>query len=135
MKSPKYDNVLVNLGAFHIFHCNRKVYCQVWGPHLLNQARILEKGSLKRFITGKVKSLQKNSSNTCCCYEHFREFESGFNNGSLSVVNEELKFIKEEGKISGYLLFSRDTLEGKYGLTAQYWMGYIEMLHLYHEFS
>ena len=78
---------------------------------------------------------------------HFREFESRFNNESLSVINEELKFIKEKKidfkcfskeateVLDGYLLFSRDTLEGKYGLTAQYWMGYIEMLHLYHEFS
>ena len=30
---------------------------------------------------------------------HFREFDSRFNNESLSVINEELKFIKEEGKI------------------------------------
>ena len=79
---------------------------------------------------------------------HFREFDSRFNNESLSVINEELKFIKKEKKIDfksfskeatevldEYLLFSRDILEGKYGLAARYWMGYIEMLHLYHEFS
>ena len=36
--------------------------------------------------------------------------------------------------LHGYLLFSRDTLKVKHGLTAQYWVGYIEMLHLYHEF-
>ena len=79
---------------------------------------------------------------------HCRQFDSIFNNESLSVINEELKFIKEEKKtdfkcfskeatevLDGYLLFSRDTSEGKYGLTAQYWVGYIDMLHVYHEFS
>ena len=79
---------------------------------------------------------------------HFTEFDSRFNNESLSVINEELKFIKEEKKIDfkcfskeatevldEYLLFSRDTLEVKFGLTVQYWMGYFEILHLYHEFS
>ena len=75
---------------------------------------------------------------------HFREFK----NESLNVINEELEFAIEEKKIDfksfskeatevldECLLFSRDILEGKYGLAARYWMGYIEMLHLYHEFS
>ena len=155
MESPKYSNVFVNLGAFHIgmafFSAIGKYIAESGGPQLLNQSRILEKGSLKGFVTGK-------SYNHCRIIHqilpaameilHFREFDSRFNNESLSVINEELKFIKEEKKIDfkcfskeatevldGYLLFSRDTLEGKYGLTAQYWMGYIEMLHLYHEFS
>ena len=60
---------------------------------------------------------------------HFREFK----NESLNVKNEELEFAIEEKKIDfkcfskkatevldEYLLFSRDTLEDKYGLTAQY---------------
>ena len=63
---------------------------------------------------------------------HFTEFDSRFNNESLSIINEELKFIKEEKKINfkcfskeatevldEYLLFSRDTLEVKFGLTVQ----------------
>ena len=78
---------------------------------------------------------------------YFRELDSRFNNESLSVMYDKLKLIKEERKdfkcfskeatevLDAYLLFSRDALEGKYGLTAQYWMGYIEMLRLYHEFS
>ena len=81
-ESPKYD-VFVNL---------------VWGPHLINQSRILEKGTLKRCITGK--------SLNCCRKihqilaspiekHHFREFDSRFNNEKLSVVNDQLKLIKE----------------------------------------
>ena len=143
-----------NLGAFYtvaFFSATGKYTAKSGGPHLLNQWRILEKASLKGFLTGK-------SYNRCRrIYQilaaameilHFLEFDSRFNNESLSIINEELKFIKEEKKINfrcfskeatefldGYLLFSGDNLEGKYELTAQYWMGYIEMLHLYHEFS
>ena len=54
---PKYDNVFVNLGAFHIemafFRAIGKYIAQSGGPYLVNQSSILEKGSLKRFITGK----------------------------------------------------------------------------------
>ena len=57
---------------------------------------------------------------------NFRDFDSRFNNESLNVINEELKFIKEAKKINlkclskeatgvldEYLLFPRETLEGK----------------------
>ena len=67
---------------------------------------------------------------------HFREFDRRFNNESLSVIIDELKLIKATKKIDlkcfskvatevldGYLLFSRDALEVKHVLTAQYWMG------------
>ena len=31
--------------------------------------------------------------------------------------------------------FAQETRNGNHGKTAQYWMGYVDMLHLYHEFS
>ena len=132
-ESPKYD-VFVNL---------------VWGPHLINQSRILEKGTLKRCITGK--------SLNCCRKihqilaspiekHHFREFDSRFNNEKLSVVNDQLKLIKEV-KIRKFLKGSywsptwiSAVLKRYYG--KQIWvdsmgwqMGYIEMFHPYHEFA
>ena len=64
---------------------------------------------------------------------HFREFDSRFNNKSLSFIKDKLKLIKEEKELDfkcfskkaievpdEYLQFSRDTLEGKYGSAAQY---------------
>ena len=141
-----------NLGTFYtvaFFSATGKYIAKSGGPHLLNQSRILEKASLKGFLTGKgYNRCSRIYQILAAAILHFIEFDSRFNNESLSIINEELKFIKEEKKIDfryfskeatefldGYLLFSRDNLEGKYELTAQYWMGYIEMLHLYHEFS
>ena len=61
--------MFVNLGAFHIeiafFIAIGKYIAESGGPHLLSQSRLLEKESLKGFITGKLQSLPKNSSNTC----------------------------------------------------------------------
>ena len=92
-------------------------------PHLLNQPRILEKGSLKGFLTGK-------SYNRCRIIHqilaaameiiHLRGFDSRFSNGNLHVLNDKLKLIKVEKKmflkgsywvLRGYLLFLRHTLE------------------------
>ena len=42
---------------------------------------------------------------------------------------------KEFDEVFGqYKQYSKKTSEGVYGKTAQFWFGYIEMLHLYHEF-
>lgn len=40
-----------------------------------------------------------------------------------------------EELIKKYEEFSEETRNGIHGKTAQYWMGYVDMLHLYHEFS
>ena len=106
------------------------------GILLLKQSRILKKGHSKeskgesynrcrrihQIIAGAMKTF------------HIREFDSRL------TMKEEKKmdfnfFSKECNKvIDGYLLFWVDTLESKHRLTAQCWMGYMEMLHLYHEF-
>ena len=114
------------------------------GPYLLNQSRISEKESLKVFITGKrynrYRRIHQILAAATETYD-FSEFDSRFNNERLSATIDEMKLIKEEKKIDfkcfskeatevldGYLLFSRDTLEGKHGLTAQYWIDYFEMV-------
>ena len=119
---PKYDNAFWNIGVFHfemVFFCAMGKYIAKFGrPESLNQSRISENVSLKRFGL-------KIGYNTCRRINQilpavmeimpFRNFESKFKNVSLSVIKDELKFIKEV--LHGYLLFSRDDLEGKYGLT------------------
>ena len=37
--------------------------------------------------------------------------------------------------IKKYEEFAQETRNGNHGKTAQYWMGYADMWHLYHEFS
>ena len=112
-----------------------------------------KKGSLKGFITRKSYNRSRRIHPTLAAVIeifNFRKFDSRFNNESLSVINDKSKFITEKKTdlkcfskeatefLHGYLLyllFLRETLEVKHWLTAQYWMGYIKMLHLYHKFS
>jgi hypothetical protein len=56
-ESPKFDNVFVALGAFHIemalFVAFGKYVAESGGPHILNEAGVIEKGSIKSFLSGK----------------------------------------------------------------------------------
>ena len=113
-------------------------------PHLLNQARILEKGSLKGFLAGK-------SHNRCRIIHqilaaameiiHLRGFDSRFSNGNLHVLNDKLKLIKVEKKMflkgsywsPTWLSVVFKAYFGSY--PARYSTDYNEMLHLYYKFS
>ena len=82
---------------------------------------------------------------------HFRFFQQSLSEQDLQAVEylKEALVLNKNGKelkenelssdvrklLNKYELFSKQTRTGKHGLTAQFWMGYIEMLHLYHEFS
>ena len=53
-KTPTYDKVFVALGAFHIelffFSASGKYIAESGGPYIRNKAKVIEKGSLNRFI-------------------------------------------------------------------------------------
>ena len=113
-------------------------------PHLLNQPRILEKDSLKGFLTGKSDircRMIHQILGAAMEMFHFRGFDSSFNNGNLYVSNDKLKLIKVEKKMflkGSYwsprwlsAVFKR--YFGSY--PAQHWTDYIEMLHRYYKFS
>ena len=81
---------------------------------------------------------------------HFKSFQLTLDEGDLIATEELQEFIvtaklKNEIKktnvptgvdeiLKRYEAFSVDTRRGKHGKTAQYWMCYIEMIHLYHVF-
>ena len=37
--------------------------------------------------------------------------------------------------LAGYNTFVQDTTKGRMGTTAQYWMDYVNMIHMYHQLS
>ena len=85
-QSQKYDNVFVNLGVFQIklvfFSAIRSYNAKVGGPHLLKQSRVLEKESLKEFITGKSYSrcYSHHILTAAMGILHFRKFDSRVKN-------------------------------------------------------
>ena len=46
-----------------------------------------------------------------------------------------VKFIRMEEVFSGFYKFFQDTKEGKLGKITQFWTSYINVMHLYHDFT
>ena len=128
-----------------------KFIAESGGPYILNETQILRKGSLKGFLKGKCYNRGKNIHQLLAVameIQHFRSFERKHSNPQFNIIfkheiaklNDKQNDIENLSKefqdiIDNYNRFSGDTRKGKHGLTAQYWMGYIDMIHLYHEFS
>ena len=67
-EKPTYDNVFIHLGPFHItcaffffFSMLGKYLAESGGSHVLNETHIIEKGSLKSFLSGKSYNRCKRS--------------------------------------------------------------------------
>ena len=64
-EKPTYDKVFIHLGPFHItcafFSMLGKYLAESGGPHILNETHVIEKGSLKSFLSGKSYNRCKRS--------------------------------------------------------------------------
>ena len=70
------------------FSVIRRYDAKLGGPHLLNQSRVLEKESLKGFITGKIYSHCQRTRQILAANMkilHFRVFDSIFYNESKAL--------------------------------------------------
>ena len=155
-ESPKYDNLFIAMGAFHIemalFHAIGKFVEESGGPYVLNECNVLAKGSLKGFITGKsYKRSKRLHQLLSVAFEilHFKSYLSNLQNTeeAAEIIKSELDVTKhhaftqsytpsvEFGEImKGYEQYLDETEKGNHGKTAQYWITYVGMIHLYHEF-
>lgn len=157
-EAPTFDNVFVALGAFHMemsfFGVIGKYIAESGGPYLLNECHIIEKGSLPSFLSGKGYKRNKRVHQLLALAMetlHFKSFQLLLDEEDLQVTDDLKTFLlsnKSEQELSEcnlsregnnllikYHAFVEDTKNGHHGLTAKYWMGYIEMMHLYHEFA
>ena len=122
------------------------------GPHLLTESDIIENGSLTSFLLGKSYKKIKRIHQLLAGAMEIQHFISC----KLSLQEDDLeKFISQEDDLPNvldgdkkkfttehtneltkkYEEFALETRNGDHGKTTQYWMGYVDMLHLYHEFS
>ena len=156
-ESPKFDNVFVALGTFHLELAMLKAVgsyiAESGGPHVLNECEVLAKGSAQSFQSGKsYKRCKKIHKLLALAMEtlHFNLFISNLENGEdvLDIIKDELNELKAEKDINqhplskdienvlaNYKLFVQETAEGKIEKTAQYWINYVNMVHLYHQLS
>ena len=154
-ESPKYDNIFVAFGAFHIefalLSVIGKYIAESGGPHILNEAQIIASGSLSSFLSGKSYKRSKRIHQMLALSMeilHYQLFLKSKNANEIqNNINRDINEIKNRQKFNEHLLsketnevvtsyneFVERTIKGEHGATAQYWMGYIQMVHLHHEF-
>ena len=67
---------------------------------------------------------EKEGYEQCVCYEI-----EIIRNGDDHTPSKEVQVILDD-----YKEYLEETKTGKYGKTAQFWIGYAEWMHLYHEY-
>ena len=156
-ESPEFDNIFVTLGSFRIeiafLNAFGKIVSKSGALHLLNESLVLAAGSTNGFIKG-------NNYNRCkrihellsLAFEilHFQSYLAKIPNSDdvLDIIRSELNIIKKNQDsasqefskellniLSDYKNYWNENLSRMHGKTAQFWMKYVEMIHLYHDFS
>ena len=134
-----------------VFFLFGKYLAESGGPHVQIEMHVIEKGSLKSFLSGKSYNRCKRSHQllgAAIKILHVQAFVDQYDgNRFKTVVSKEFHTIHTEKHLhehiadkefdevfEHYKQYSKKTSEGVHGKTAQFWIGYIEMLHLYHEF-
>ena len=149
--SPTYDKLFINMGGFHIeltfFSALGEYIEESGGPHVLQEAGVIRKFSLKSFNMGKAYNRCKRIHQLFAaaleilqmqaflsrkeeeCYEQFvyNEIENIRNGGDYTLSKE------VQDMLDYYKEYLEETKTRKYGKTAQFWIGCTEWMHLYHE--
>lgn len=155
-EKPLLDRVFVSLGSFHIemayLSAMGKLVAESGAPHILNECEVLAKGSLKSFNKGKnykrCKTIHEIFS-LATEMLHFLQFLDLQENKEEMIKelarqskliadnpNKAVVLSKESDEIIElYMIFQKDTIAGNYGKTAQFWIQYVKLVQLYHDFS
>ena len=158
-EKPRFDNVFVALGAFHVelalFGAFGKVIAESGGTYILNESEVLASGSLKSFHKGKnYKRCKRMHELLALAMEvlHFKRFLKEEDDNGVPLLEEIATCVNEiedvnfhfessapqsalHHSLSKYKAFCEATQIGEHGKTAEFWIKYVNMIHLYHAFS
>ena len=155
-EAPTFDKIFVTLGSFHIemtfFSVIKKYISESGGPHLLTESGIIENGSLTSFLLGKSYKRCKRIHQLLALtmeIQHFNSFKQFLQENDLEkfisleddlpnvIDGDKKKYMAEHTNelIKKYEEFSQEKRNRNHGKTARYWMGYVDMLHLYTNFQ
>ncbi|XP_072754742.1 uncharacterized protein [Anoplolepis gracilipes] len=156
-ETPKFDNIFINLGAFHIQMAFFKAigkYIDACGiTDILVQAEVLAEGSVNGFLSSKhfnrCKRIHPLLSGALQIL-NFEQFMSE-NNFDVDILTKDLNDLKTnfieideslnipasylQETLNSYENFVEEILQGSRGKTAQYYMQYIEFINIYFRFT
>ena len=153
-EAPEFDDVHVNFGDFHTeiawFKVLGKFIKDSGAPHFLNESGIIQNGSINSFLSGKNYKRAKTIHEELALVLEILHIQWLLSKRDATAEDRvDIDQIKCEMSSLGslddvpdytsaflkdYSQFVEKTLCGLHGKTAQYWLMYVNMMHLYHEF-
>ena len=149
-ESPVYGNIFVSLGSFHIemayFKAVGKIISQSGGPFLLQECQVSIKSFLSGLSCNKCKRLHEilATASEVMLFKTFLDLQEDKEEEILEIISNQIT-IKEDVSESysremneifdRYCTFTQDTEKGSYGKTAKFWIQYVYLIHLYHNFT
>ena len=141
-EAPTFDKIFVTLGSFHIemtfFSVIKKYISESGGPHLLTESGIIENGSRIHQLLALTMEIQHFNSFKQFLQENDLEKFISLEDDLPNVIDgDKKKYMAEHTNelIKKYEEFSQEKRNRNHGKTARYWMGYVDMLHLYTNFQ
>ncbi|XP_018358131.1 PREDICTED: uncharacterized protein LOC108757918 isoform X2 [Trachymyrmex cornetzi] len=153
-ESPKFDNIFIHMGAFHIemaFFKAVGTFIEECGlTHIMTECNLIANGSVAGFIAGKNYSRCKRLHSLMALTLQQLHFESFLEKKHFTVqesvieclttfmqhkdISPQVQHTETQHLIQSYEQYTADTLEGKHGKTAQFYAMYIDFINLYQLF-
>lgn len=153
-ESPRFDNIFIHLGAFHIemaFFKAVGTFIEDCGlTNIMTECELIANGSVAGFIGGKNYNRCKRLHSLVALTLQQLHFEAFLENKQLTVgesvleylntflahedVSPQVQHAETQRLIQSYEEYTEDTLDGKHGKTAQFYAMYIDFINLYHLF-
>lgn len=156
--TPKYQNLFIHLGAFHIqsayFKAIGKFIDDCGFTYMMVESNLLAGGSVNGFLTGKHFNRCRKLHPIAALAIQILHFDSFINSckpeisDNLMILIDSLKSKKIDASffdnvahgelndlIEKYEKNVEETLKGQYGITAQYYLMYVEYVNNYQTFS
>ena len=151
-EKPKYDNVFIMPGVFHVemafFKALGKMIEDSGGPTMLIETDVLATGSLNGFLSGKHFNWCKRLHpilGLALEILHFQVFIDSYDEkDELKAMTDKLSLTSRDDLevvlasevfircVSSYTTYTEKTRSGEHGVTAQFWIMYIDYIDHYH---
>jgi hypothetical protein len=158
MESPRYDQLFIQLGPFHIlmsyFKAVGKYISESGLPHILTESGVLAQGSVQGFLNGTNFNRNKRIHPMLALalstlhFQAFMKKEDVMDEVTLNHLITTMKMKpSNETTISESILpeidelfekyesYKNDTLQGSHGATARFCMVHVEFIEVYHHCS
>lgn len=154
-EKPKFDNLFIHLGPFHImmayFKAVGKIISDCGLTNVMVESSMLANGSVNGFLDGKHFNRCKRLHPLMTLGLEILHFQSFLQNNNITLTDDIIDEIKRlqnckmslfeienenlQDLINNYGIYKQQTLRGEHGKTSQFYLIYTNLIHHYLDLS